>query len=199
MPNWQIGFNTDYAHLVEIRETVLWLRDNVRPVALGEPRPLGDAWQPPSARFIRDEEVIKEIPDDTPPPPYLRDGAFSRYHGVLALSEHAVEVLSPLIGTAAELLPLDCEEGAFYLLNVLLVLDCFDRERAEIVYREDGSIRTVRRYAFQAGCLDGKHIFRLPSHNYSRIYISQTFKDTAEQNGLKGLTFELAPWEVQGT
>jgi hypothetical protein len=197
MPNWRITFDTNYAHLVEIRETVLWLRENVRPAALGQPRSLLSVWQPPSARFIRDDEVLKEVPDDpTPPPPYLRDGDFSEYHGVLALSARAREALLPMIGDAAELLPLQCEEGDFYLLNVLQVLDCLDRERSDITYWDDGSIRSVRRFAFQASCLDDKHIFKLPLHNYSRIYVSQLFKDSVEQQALKGLRFELAPWEA---
>jgi hypothetical protein len=197
MPNWRITFDTNYAHLVEIHETVLWLRDHVRPVALGHPRSWLGVWQSPSARFIRDDEVLKEVPDDpTPPPPYLRDGDFSEYHGVLALSARAIAVLSPLISGAAELLPLQCPEGDFHLLNVVQVLDCLDHERANITYWEDGTIRSVGQFAFHPGCLDDKHIFKLPLYNYSRIYVSQLFKDSVAQFALKGLRFEPAPWET---
>ena len=196
MPFWKISFNSSYAHLLTTDGAEMAAFRYVKPVTVGSPRSFLSEWQPPSVRFITDEEGrFTEYPETAEP--YLRDNDFTMYEGALVFNAHAVSVLSPLMGSAVELLPLRCEEGEFWVLNVLRVLDCLDRERTVFTYFPDGSMKGVIKIFFHAGCLEDRHIFRLPIHNYSRIYVSQVFKDLVDEHDLRGLRFELAPWETQ--
>jgi hypothetical protein len=196
MAFWWITFRVRYAHLLTTDGFEMAAYEYVEPVTVGPPRSRLSKWQPPSVRFITDEEgLFKEYPETAQP--YLRDSDFTMYKGAIVLNARAVRVLSPLMGDAVELLPLQCEEGEFWLLNVLQVLDCLDRERTVFTYWPDGDVKGASKIFFQAGCLEDRHIFRLPIHNYSRVYVSQAFKDLVDEHDLRGLRFELAQWETQ--
>ncbi len=124
-------------------------------------------------------------------------GNFPTVSGIQAWDRRAVETLRPLIEGQVEFLPLTSTVGDFFLINVINVLGCLDHERAEFYYSSvdvDQRIVGVKRYIFKDGCLDGQHIFRLAEDNYSRIYLSDTFKQTVEVNGLVGMRFEKA-WD----
>jgi hypothetical protein len=118
VPYWKIIFNLSYAHLVITTGSEMEAYRYVKSVRLGSPRSFLSEWQPPSVRFITDEEgLFIEYPETAQP--YLRDNDFTKYKGAIVLNARAVRVLSPLMGDAVELLPLQCEEGEFWLLNVL--------------------------------------------------------------------------------
>ena len=196
MTYWEIGFDLQFAHLLTTDGAEMSAFRYVKPVTVGSPRSFLSEWQPPSVRFITDEEGrFTEYPETAEP--YLRDNDFTMYEGALVFNAHAVSVLSPLMGSAVELLPLRCEEGEFWVLNVLRVLDCLDRERSVFTYWQNGKIKGVREYVFQTGCLEGRTIFRMPEDNYAIIYVSQVFKDLVDEHDLRGLNFRLAPWETQ--
>ncbi|MFN3927318.1 MAG: hypothetical protein ACK4QL_08340 [Pseudanabaenaceae cyanobacterium] len=109
-------------------------------------------WQAPSARLMRSEEVITEVANYHP----HKKGDFSEYHDTRPKT-----ILYPLIANQVEFLPLNSQDGEYWLLNLLAIAH-FDSERSVLGYREDGSIRGGKHFVFAQQELLGKHIFRIP-------------------------------------
>lgn len=194
MQYFRVYFDSDFLPLLEVQETVLWVRENVRPI-LFEPRPRTPHWQAPSARFMRPEEVITEIEVDDYHPPKKGGSDFCEYHGILAVNARAKTILYSLTANQVEFLPLNSQDGEYWLLNVLAIAH-FDSERSVLSYREDGSVRGGKHFVFAQQELLGKHIFRIPAYNYSRIYASQEFRELVETHQLTGLGWEVVEWEI---
>ncbi|MDL1924514.1 hypothetical protein FBQ95_18085 [Chloroflexi bacterium CFX3] len=150
------------------------------------------------------QAIWQPVPVELEPLPRERNriqptemGNFPTVSGIQAWDRRAVETLRPLIEGQVEFLPLTSTVGDFFLINVINVLGCLDHDRAEFYYSSvdvDQRIVGVKRYIFKEGCLDGQHIFCLAENNYSRIYVSDTFKETVEANGLVGMRFKKA-WD----
>jgi hypothetical protein len=112
----------------------------------------------------------------------------------IAASEHATQVLSPLIVGSAEVLPLQCEAAQFYAINVIEVVDCLDHSQSEVVWFKDGSLAGIKRHIFKPRCLERKHIFKIPERKRSFVFVSDAFKQLIEDHQLTGLVFEKV-WE----
>jgi Immunity protein family (Imm11) len=113
----------------------------------------------------------------------------------LAISAQALEALYPLMNGDVEALDLITEQpiGKFYALNIFFA-DCLDHSKSTFVFFNDGGIMGVERYAFRAGCLEGKHIFRLPE-KWTYVFVDDAFKHAVEENELEGLNFYRVPQE----
>jgi hypothetical protein len=109
----------------------------------------------------------------------------------LAISSKALDTLHPLIKDNVEVLDLISDVGKFCALNVF-VYDCLDHSSSVFKRFTDGGIMRVETYAFRAGCLEGKHIFRLPEI-WTYTFASNEFKRVVEENDLKGLLFYKVP------
>ncbi|MDL1923121.1 hypothetical protein FBQ95_10975 [Chloroflexi bacterium CFX3] len=197
---WYPRFDTAYAPLLLVDKSRLWDEDHLGVIRRGIPNRLSTEWQAPKVRFMRDDEIVREVESPEFPYSFLRSSNFSELSDILICDAVAREALEPLVGQAVEFLPLDCPnepQRSLWLLNVLTVAECLDYERSEFTYWDSGAVKAVRRYVFRTGCLEGQHIFRLPLFNYVEIYVSDEFKRLIEQQGLTGLRFELAQWETQ--
>ena len=105
-------------------------------------------------------------------------------------SERALQILMPLISNSFEALPLKCDFGKFYAANVLDVVDCLDHSLANIERFSSGRIMAIKRYAFKEGCIQGKHIFKIPETAGQDVLVSDKFKSLIEENSLLGLHFK---------
>jgi hypothetical protein len=105
-------------------------------------------------------------------------------------SERAWEVLQPLLGASVEALPLNCDRGIFFVVNVLDHVDCLDYDRAEVTHYSSGRVMMVDKFAFKPGSLHGKNMFKLPETAKSEVFVSESFKKIVEKAGLTGLWFE---------
>ena len=91
-------------------------------------------------------------------------------------SKQAVECLKPLIDKNVEFLPLDFKEKEYYGVNVITVLDAINYERSEVV--------------------DGVPIFKIPDERRRWAFVSEEFKQAAEENHLTGFIFKLV-WDSE--
>ncbi|MDB5054988.1 MAG: hypothetical protein JWM44_3038 [Bacilli bacterium] len=109
----------------------------------------------------------------------------------------AKDILAPLINKQAEFLPVDHDEHELYLVNVRSVLDIVDMSNpverkikygyfSEFVHIHPEKIDT------------DVHIFKIPQHLGSRIYVSDTFKNVVETNKLKGFHF-VEVWDTDNS
>ncbi len=107
----------------------------------------------------------------------------------LVVTEHAWQILQPLMGQSAEALPLSCNRGeGYFVINVLDVVDCLDYEHSEVERFSDGRVMWINAYAFKGGAVGNKNIFKLPEPG--KIIVSETFRAWIEKNRLEGLIFE---------
>jgi hypothetical protein len=73
-----------------------------------------------------------------------RIGDFPSLRGsVPVFSKMALAVLRPLIGHAIEALPLDCDSGRFYAINVLDIVNGLDLEKSDFIRFDDGRIMMI--------------------------------------------------------
>lgn len=113
-------------------------------------------------------------------------------------SEKAVQVLEPHLNSNTELLPLQHPSKAYYAVNVTRLIDALDYENSEVEYVEGhpGFVRDVHRFAFKLDAIQEYPIFKIPEYKRLRIFVTDTFKEAVEANGLKGFTFELL-WDSE--
>jgi hypothetical protein len=111
-------------------------------------------------------------------------------------SERAWNILKPLVEIDVQILPLvhPTYGSSYFAINVLTVLDCLDLERTELVRNEvSGNITWARHQTLRNSPPTDVHIFKTPQTGGLEVYVSQTFKECVESNGLKGLKFKQVP------
>jgi hypothetical protein len=110
-----------------------------------------------------------------------------------AFSRRAVDVLLDLLIENGEILPLECDEGDFFVYNVTRVLeDALDEAASELRrFGRDrrGRVKTIVRHAFVPELVTAS-IFRIPQKPL-RIYVTQRFVDRVEAAELTGFSFSL--------
>ncbi|MBQ6094383.1 MAG: hypothetical protein IJL09_03195 [Lachnospiraceae bacterium] len=116
-----------------------------------------------------------------------------------AMSENALRVLRPLIENSSEELELDFSEKKYVAVNVTAVLDVIDYDRADYEkFSNSDRIMLFNKYAFRE-CEELKqhHIFKIVDQKRSGWpFVSDTFKQTVEENGLTGFEFQLV-WDSE--
>ena len=113
-----------------------------------------------------------------------------------AFNQKALDVLEPLIRDSVEVLPLAFKEKTYWGINVVSVLDVLDYSKS--IYRtfpNTNKIAIVEKYAFR-NCAELKNhnIFKIVDEPRRRPFVSEEFKNAAEQNNLTGFLFELV-WD----
>lgn len=142
--------------------------------------PAADEWSPPAVATLEmslDGETLP-IPDF---PVFTTSAAFSR---------RAVDALLDLLVENGEILPLECDEGDFFVFNLTRELDALD-ERASELRRFGkggrGRVKQIVRHAFAPERVTAS-IFRIPQKPL-RVYVTQQFVDRVELAGLTGFRF----------
>lgn len=113
-------------------------------------------------------------------------------------SERAIRALATYLDSNVELLPLKHPTQSFYAINVLRVIDALDYEKSEIEHVEGhpNFVRNVHRFVFKPEVIKDYSIFKIPEYKRLRVFVTDTFKEAVEANGLKGFTFELL-WDSE--
>lgn len=147
-------------------------------------RPLAAEWTP---------IVVKKHSMDSDKE--LGDAPFENRVGLPVFSERAVEALYPLIHQYVEFLPLICDEGNFYAVNVLPVLDAIDYSKAQYqLFPGTKRVMYFGVYAFRPEAVENYPIFRLTDEPLKKPFISDSVKNVIDKAGLKGMGAELV-WD----
>ncbi len=111
--------------------------------------------------------------------------------------KNAVSILDDLLKGNAEILPLECKDGDFYLINVTNVIDCINYEKSEYKTFNDG-IRIMRfiKYVFNEGNINGVDLFKIKDEPLKRPFVSDEFRKRVVEKELQGFIFELA-WDSE--
>ena len=111
------------------------------------------------------------------------------YSHIPIISKKAWECLKNLIDDEIELLSISFDEGEYFIINVLEILDCIDYERSEYKTFSDGRIMRIKKYEFIRNEIYGKHIFKLKDFAVNYAFVSDEFKSIVERNDLHGFKF----------
>ncbi len=198
MAGWQIKFNHQVYKPLTLVGGDYRIRNRVlRPLRIGVPQAVQSHWLPLEVYFPPDSHTLivaegEEVRERS------EESHFPGLDGIQGWEEKAVKVLKPLVEDAVEFLPLISKTGNFWAVNVLDVVDCLDHERSVLEYQKhleaERRVLRIDKYVFQNGCLEGRHIFRMPEYNYARVFVSDDFKHQVEVNNLMGLEFIYA-WD----
>lgn len=114
----------------------------------------------------------------------LGDSPFAvQVGGLPVLSKRAVNALEPILKGHAEFLPLICEEGDFYAVNVTTVLNATNWEKAKAIPFKNANTNKIMRfkkYAFLPEIVSDIPIFRLQDEVLRLPFISDRVADTID-------------------
>ena len=136
--------------------------------------PLGPTWVPVRLKLENKELPLTDTPGLLPSCP-----VFSR---------RAVDALRPLLEANAEILPVDCQDGEYYLINVTRVIDALDAKRTRFQDYPDGTTGRILEHAFLLERLSEATIFKLPIYA-SEVYVTERFTKAVRDAGLTGFKF----------
>lgn len=111
--------------------------------------------------------------------------------------EKAINVLKCFLDKNAEILPLECNVGKFYAINVIRVLDCVDYEKSIFkTFRDGKRIMRFSKYCFNINEVLKEDLFKIKDEKLKRPFVSDNFKDVVTKSGLTGFEFELV-WDSE--
>ena len=142
-----------------------------------------DGWTPISVRKMYGDREFSNTPGFAPHIPVF--------------DNKAVSELSCMLKNEAEILPLHSEDGTFYAINVIDVLDCIDYKKSEYkTFRDGKRIMCFTKYSFIESIIKKHNIFKIKDEPLKRPFVSDEFKNIVQSSGLIGFKFELA-WESE--
>ena len=105
------------------------------------------------------------------------------------LSVNGCKILRNLLEKNVEFLPLKTPVNEYYAINVRPI-DCLDVPNS-IVERASRTNRiiSVRKYAFRWEQIVSVHMFRIKEYGVNKLFVSNEFRKTYEENYLTGLIF----------
>jgi hypothetical protein len=145
--------------------------------------PAAEHWTAPTVATLEldfaDEGLPLSLPDF---PVFTTPAVFSR---------RGVDSLLDLLVESGEILPLQCDEGEFFVFNVTRMLDALDEGASELKRfgrRGGGKVKQIVRHAFLPERVTAS-VFRIPQKPL-RVYVTQRFVDRVEEAGLTGFRFD---------
>lgn len=108
----------------------------------------------------------------------------------MGVSQRGVDILAPLIEGSVEFLPLNSDDGQFYMMNVIRVVDALDRDSSELKLFKDGRrVMRIVRHVFYPSKTESEFVFKIPEQVRSRVYATDRFREAIERAELKGFHF----------
>jgi hypothetical protein len=142
---------------------------------------LGATWEPIRVERITEDQGQKWIPGDLP----------GHNVGDLVLNRKAKDKIGAFLEQYGELLPLACDDGEFWTLNVTCMIDALDESKSSVMRSKDpGRLLMIHKFAFRPEALESAVIFRLPQYARGSIFVATPFVELIKSSGLTGLVFK---------
>ena len=108
----------------------------------------------------------------------------------VVVNEKCFKVLCPYIKDCAQVFQTKGNGQNLYVLNIIAVIDCLDRENAELkLFKSSGRIMRIEKYVFYEDKIKDAFIFKLPEELKSQPYVTEQFKQLIEKNDIRGFKF----------
>lgn len=177
MKIWHLDFELDeFDNLIPVEELSL---DEIQSFNGSSKREL---WNPIAVKKMEDKKL---------------SNAPGFYSHIPVFDKVTLETVKDLIEDYAEALPLVCNEGEFYAINVVEVLNGIDYDKAQFkTFRDGKRIMRFEKYAFIENAIVKKHIFKIIDEPLRKPFVSDEFRQRIVDHGLKGFKFELV-WDSE--
>jgi hypothetical protein len=109
--------------------------------------------------------------------------------GIIAMSQKVVDLISPALNDAIELLPIETDAGKYYVMNVLNFVDCLKKNESVYQAAAANIISEYTTLELDAEKLMDHAIFKIPELPYT-VFISNIILDYCEEHQLEGLVFD---------
>lgn len=143
-----------------------------------------DEWRPLKVHLVRNKRrKICDFP--------------SFVSGIPSFNEKALNTVKDLLTNKADILPLDCGDEKYFLINIYNKIDCIDYDKAQCTRFEWGHVSEFQKYAFIQEKLVDEHIFKIPEIVRDNIvFVSEEFRERVISNGLFGFNF-IEVWDSE--
>lgn len=112
-------------------------------------------------------------------------------------SDRVKKAVEDLLGDAVEFLPIICDEGEFWIVNVTNVLSCIDYEKSKFLrFKSSGRIMVFEKYSFLKDKVENENMFKIVDAPLMYPFVSDRFKEIIELNGFEGFQFKLI-WDSE--
>ncbi|GAA4737608.1 imm11 family protein [Flavisolibacter ginsenosidimutans] len=108
---------------------------------------------------------------------------------VIAISQKAVDRLKQFLEKDIELLPLETDAGRYYVLNVMNIVDCLNKNESVYTSTNNGLIAAYTSLEFIQEKIADNVIFKIPELPY-HTFITDEIQDRCETEKVKGLMFD---------
>ncbi len=143
---------------------------------------LRDTWKPVAVKRVKTNENGKILLASDFPGGSLGD---------LIVSSHARALIGSVLEQYGELLPLTCDEGDFWTLNVTSLVDALDEAMSEILRAPTSDrLLMVYKHAFRPEKLRNVMLFKLPQLKRSTVFVTDEFVNLIRSKDLVGLRFK---------
>ena len=121
---------------------------------------------------------------------------------VIIMEQQGIRKLEHLFGPM-EVLPLQCNFGDYWAINLLTVLDCVDYEKSKFkcfrstpVVNGRPHILKFEELVFLPEKIRGHHVFKIIDKPKSMILVDDVFVQAVKDNHITGFKFDFV-WEVE--
>lgn len=104
-----------------------------------------------------------------------------------AISDRAARILEGLLTPCAQLLPVQTDIGAYFVLNVFALPDALDESSSKIVRFPAGRVMRVDRHVFRPDVIGMRPLFKVPQLPRAPVFVTSTLMNAVAQYGLSGL------------
>ena len=137
-----------------------------------------ETWQIPEADFYQQSSTTKIVNF-----PFFK-------HGALLCDSDTWDALRSSVGTEIEALPVNVASHRFWLLNLVSIIDCLNKQVCKFTYFRTGKVKSIESYSFNLEKLKGVHLFKTPELSATSIYATDLFRDLVLAHGFSGVTFK---------
>lgn len=97
----------------------------------------------------------------------------------ICITQKVYNELFPFLKNDVEFLPLISDDGIYYIMNVINMVDCLDKEASECNITSTGLIIDYEELIFDTDKLQNQYIFRIPELPFS-IFLTDKLKEIIE-------------------
>jgi hypothetical protein len=144
--------------------------------------PIEECWTPFSALALIENGTDTNLPTSDFP---------SMSASLLPVfSERAIGALKEFLLSNGELLPINTDNGHYFVFNVTTLTDALDFENSKAAHFTDGRIMTMVSYTFHSDRIKQLSIFKAQQLPLNPIFVTNSFVNKARKAGLKGFVFK---------
>ncbi|MFT3776706.1 MAG: hypothetical protein QM772_05760 [Ottowia sp.] len=135
---------------------------------------------------------VRDHEGDPPYPEALPDFTGIGLGPIPTFSEHAIQILGPMLSENGEFAAIALDEPVRYFgFNPTTIVDILDESRSDIVRFSSGRVMKVNKHVLLDSVTSLPPIFKIPQTRRNTTYVNEAFVTKVRDTGLTGFRFDL--------